>query len=105
MNDGLRGFPSPIRNRHSLNRKFDDVRFLRNRVFHHEPIWHWDDLPLRHQRIVEYIGYINPTQQKLNHLLDRFESVHASGWKSYRAKIGEALLPKTEPTSPEVVQP
>jgi hypothetical protein len=91
MNRGLKGFPDHVRTRDALYKRFDRLRFLRNRVFHHEPIWHWGDLPQRHKELVESIGYINPTKQELIIMVDRFEQVHAVGWKQYRTQMGELI--------------
>ena len=60
---GLRGFPDTIRNRQALYDRFERMRYLRNRVFHHEPIFDWQDLPQLHLDIVRYIGYISPTNK------------------------------------------
>lgn len=88
----LRGFPDPIRNRQTIYNNFERVRHMRNRVFHHEPIWYWQDLPQRHLDIVNCIGYINPTKQGLNGLLDRFKEVHSQGWEHYGTRITHEIL-------------
>lgn len=36
--------PRTNRTRQHLSQRFNKIRFLRNRVFHHEPIWYWQDL-------------------------------------------------------------
>lgn len=36
--------PRRIRTRRTLSKRLDRARYLRNRVFHHEPIWYWSDL-------------------------------------------------------------
>lgn len=33
-----------IRTRKVLSQQFHKIRQLRNRIFHHKPIWHWQDL-------------------------------------------------------------
>ncbi len=33
--------PKKIRTRRELSRRFNKIRRLRNRIFHHEPIWYW----------------------------------------------------------------
>jgi len=38
MQSGFRKFPTALRNRRTLYERFEDVRYLRNRVFHYEPI-------------------------------------------------------------------
>jgi hypothetical protein len=45
-----------------VQKRLQQVRNLRNRVFHHEPIWHWRDLPDQHKELVEAINWINRRQ-------------------------------------------
>lgn len=54
-------------------------RTLRNRVFHHERIVHWVDLPSRHAEIMELISWISPELATICQRHDRFDSVHARG--------------------------
>lgn len=54
-------------------------RTLRNRVFHHERIVHWVDLPSRHAEIMELISWISPELATMCQRHDRFASVHARG--------------------------
>jgi len=44
--------PKGQRTRAFLSRELNRIRFLRNRVFHHEPIWHWKDLAIQHQHLI-----------------------------------------------------
>lgn len=41
----LKQLPKRLRQRQSISKAVERLRRLRNRVFHHEPIWHWQDLP------------------------------------------------------------
>lgn len=72
MKSGLNGVPNNLRNRENLFSTFDRIRHLRNRVFHHEPVHHWSDLPIRHLEIVNYIGYMNPAHRKIVDMQDTF---------------------------------
>ena len=99
MQSGFRKFPTALRNRRTLYERFEDVRYLRNRVFHYEPIWYWKDLPQRHKALIDDIGFINPETGKLASHLDRFTQVHVQGWKQYREWIDkEFLLPPENST-------
>ncbi len=71
--------PRRRRTRSELSKRFLTVRNLRNRVFHHEPIWHWQDLVLQHEQILEALAWINPAACDLAQVLDRFKSVHSAG--------------------------
>lgn len=43
-----------------LAARWQKVRDLRNRVFHHERILHWQDLEAQHHQILQLIGWISP---------------------------------------------
>lgn len=42
-----------------IKKSLSDIRNLRNRIFHYEPIWHWPDLANYHDEIKELITWIN----------------------------------------------
>ena len=102
MNGGLKNFPRSIRSRDTLYRRFDKIRALRNRVFHHEPIWNRDDLLQCHDEIVEYIGYVNPTLRGVVDLTDRFATVYddGNGWRAIKNSIESKLLPPEHSAAP-----
>lgn len=79
--------PRRLRTRAELSKRFHTVRQLRNRVFHHEPIWHWQDLRQQHQQILEALGWIEPAIHDLVQTLDRFPSVHNSGATSLEKQL------------------
>ena len=79
--------PRNQRTRQNAYARLDKIRCLRNRVFHHEPIWHWSDLPVQHQEILETIGWISPAMLATTRLLDRFDSVYTSGAQSYQKEL------------------
>lgn len=62
-----------------LAQRWQSIRDLRNRVFHHERILHWRDLDQRHQAILGMIEWMSPELQQLNHSLDRFASIRKEG--------------------------
>ncbi|MFN8541871.1 MAG: hypothetical protein U0232_30885, partial [Thermomicrobiales bacterium] len=77
--------PYRRRIRAELADRFNTIRKLRNRVFHHEPIWNRPDLPQRHADIIEAIGWMSPAV----HLtittsgIDNFTTVYAHGSAHY----------------------
>ncbi len=71
--------PRQLRTRANLSKRFHRVRQLRNRVFHHEPIWHWHDLAQQHHDILEAISWIEPAAQELIQIVDRFPNVYTQG--------------------------
>ena len=81
------------RARKALLFRLNEIRRLRNRVFHHEPVHDFPDLPGLHGKIVETIGWSSPAAEDLLRLSDRFLEVHDGGPEPYREPI-RALFPK-----------
>jgi len=77
--------PTSIRMRHHISKQFDQIRKMRNRVFHHEPIWHWKDLKDQHEQIRVAITWIEPEALSLS-LPDRFLAIYENGPKSLEEK-------------------
>lgn len=70
-----------------LDRRWQDIRDLRNRVFHHERILHWRDLDHRHQAILEIIAWMSPELHDFAQALDRFISIRSDGLNPWVAKL------------------
>lgn len=83
----------PTRNlkRRDVLKHFNNIRLLRNRVFHHEPIWHWRDLKAQHDQIIEVIGWINPAMQKFTEASDRFAEVYQTGMTKFKQELERKL--------------
>ncbi len=45
---------------HAVHQRYNTIRFLRNKVFHFEPIWDEPNLTRNHVDILEAISWINP---------------------------------------------
>lgn len=71
--------PKKLKNRKSLSPLLNRVRHLRNRAFHHEPIWHWSDLSDQHAVTLDLIGWMSPPLRQTVEALDRFRAVHSAG--------------------------
>lgn len=76
--------PRKERTRSNLSRKLNRIRQIRNRIFHHEPVWSWWDLARKHADIVEAIGWISPELQELLKGIDRFPEIHMKGISPYK---------------------
>ena len=61
----------------------NDFRKLRNRVFHHEPIWNHSDLAATHQEMLNVAGWISPEMKLLLQTIDRFPAVYSQGVAHY----------------------
>ena len=71
--------PSRLRTRKEQSRHAAQLRRLRNRVFHHEPIWKLDDLPDVVNQSEIWLSWLNPEIAKLHNLIGRFGSVYSEG--------------------------
>lgn len=67
------------RTRDNLSKRFEAIRLLRNRVFHHEPVWRRSNLEMAHSRIVEALGWISPPMAQAVAGIDRFSAVYHQG--------------------------
>lgn len=70
-----------------LDKRWLEIRDLRNRVFHHERILHWRDLDARHQAILQIIAWMSPELHDLTATLDRFQSLRRSGLTPWLEKL------------------
>lgn len=71
--------PRKLRTRKDQSPYAAQLRTLRNRVFHHEPVWHWPNLPALVRESETWLLWLNPDIARLHSLLDRFHSIHAAG--------------------------
>ncbi len=80
--------PKSIRTRQHLSQRFNKIRNLRNRIFHHEPIWYWRDLQQQHQDILEALGWITPEMEALVLTIDRFDETYNNGLDMIKKQLG-----------------
>lgn len=96
MKNTFREMPKADRTRKHLCARFNQIRKLRNRVFHHGRIIHWKDLPKQHRDIIEAVGWISPQIRELTEKLDTFETTFRAGLTPWTDKI-RTHWPKTWP--------
>lgn len=75
-------FPNMLKslhNRKKIKARLENIRQLRNRVFHHERIIHWKDLQGQHGRILETVGWISHELEEMALKLDRFVETYKAG--------------------------
>ncbi len=63
-----------IRTRATLSKRLNQIRKLRNRIFHYEPIWYYNDLKKHHEQIIETIGWIEPAIKDMIQPIDHFDT-------------------------------
>lgn len=79
--------PRSRRTRKQLSPLLNRIRHLRNRVFHHEPIWHWSNLASQHTMALDLIGWFNPALRATIEPWDRFRAVHGPGAAPFRSFV------------------
>ena len=79
--------PSTEQVQNKLDRRWKDIRDLRNRVFHHERILHWQDLDQRHQSILDVIEWMSPEFKDFTTALDRFAAIRQAGLQPWIDQI------------------
>ena len=79
--------PKSERDVAKLRARWQKVRDLRNRVFHHERVLHWQDLETQHDRMLQLIGWMNPELEQLARMLDRFTQVRGDGLTPWLDKL------------------
>ena len=79
--------PQRLRSYKNISYRMEKIRRLRNRAFHHEPVWYWLDLSQQHSEILETISWINPEMMRFVAIFDRFPEVYASGPQFYEGKL------------------
>ena len=83
--------PRRLRRRKFLSIQLHQIRWLRNRIFHHEPIWNRDNLSKQHGQILDTIGWVNRDMRNLVEMLDRFPQIHARGAEAYEGDLTSTL--------------
>lgn len=92
--------PRSIRSRKHLSPLLNRMRYLRNRVFHHEAIWHWGDLVQQHSAAVDLIGWFSPALRATIEPGDRFQMVHTAGPGPHLQRV-LSLMVKAYPRKPD----
>ena len=78
--------------------RLSEILRLRNRVFHHEPIYHWTlatdgtSLKAHHTRLCEVVSWMCQVQPLFLKAVDRFTSVHDAGAKCYFDSAAFAII-------------
>jgi len=67
--------PKAMRAIRTVEKNINQMRQLRNRVFHHEPIWHWRDLRQKHEVGTRLVNGLNPELGDQLDTIDRFPRI------------------------------
>ena len=74
-----------------VSKRLYDVRTLRNRVSHHEPIWGWRGLPKQHTEILELIQWMNEDIHRTVTLFYRFPQILQAGHNQCLTELEQIL--------------
>jgi hypothetical protein len=83
--------PKGHRTRSFLSRELNRIKFLRNRVFHYEPIWHWKDLLDQYNSLTKLAKYISPSASEYLYILDQFPEIYLQGKPRVEARLNTLL--------------
>ncbi len=73
-------FPNAVgMTRKQISDRFTAIKDLRNRVFHHEPIWYRPNLAQEHANILQAVRWISPPLNRGIQVVDSFADVHRHG--------------------------
>lgn len=84
--------PRVERDMRKIDYRWTRIRELRNRVFHHERIIHWNDLDLQFETLLESINWISPDLYLINRRINHFKDIRQSGvgpWVKLISEIGD----------------
>lgn len=77
------------RTRRRISKPLNEIRKLRNRIMHHEPIWHLKDLSRHHQNIKNIISWTNPAMLEFVEAIDRFPLLYQNGMNHFKEKLAK----------------
>lgn len=88
--DFMPKLPTTRRKRHTLSERFENIRKLRNKIFHHEPICHRENLPQDYDDVLEAIQWMSPLLYESTKSLSRFSEVYQNQ-STYTAMVEKLL--------------
>lgn len=75
----LHGCPANQKKSGAIQKNLSEIRFLRNRIAHHERISHWKDISQKHDLLLNFIFWLNKDIHKIAVENDNFKTVYANG--------------------------
>ena len=85
------GCPSKQKSSSAMQKNLAEIRFLRNRIAHHERISHWKDLDQKHDLILDFIRWMAPNMHKIAIHNDSFEAIYKNGIVPFELFVKERL--------------
>ena len=75
------------RNRADILLRMNQVRELRNAIFHHHSVWHWRNLSQIHADLHTVLAWVSAPASQMAKALDRFPQVHQAGWQAFSKQV------------------
>ena len=91
--DSFPNLDKSLRVSKTISKPLNNIRKFRNRIMHHEPIWHFKDLDIKHDQMLDVIGWINPAMLEFVSAIDRFPAIYQRGMTSYQHEL-EKIFPR-----------
>ena len=82
MADTFPHVPDKLAKRKVMNTRVERFRRVRNRIAHHEPIFHWRSLAPTHHETHEMLGWLSSSALQELQTIDAFPVVHARAPRS-----------------------
>ena len=79
--------PNRLRTRRRISDRMHQLRLLRNRVFHYEPIWHWRNLAQQHADLRQTLQWLEPELLHVSRMPLSFEEVFTQGPVTYEVDV------------------
>lgn len=87
----LHGCPANQKSSGAIQKNLSEIRFLRNRIAHHERIAHWKDLKQKHDLLLDFVSWLNKDMHKIAIKKDTFNDVFSDGIAPFLAFVDAEL--------------
>jgi hypothetical protein len=84
--------PKSLRQRQTIYKRYNELRSLRNRVFHHETIWNRVTLDNDLDKLAEAISWISPETHHVCTVVDRTRDVRNHGRENIKQAVARLRL-------------
>jgi hypothetical protein len=91
LKNAFQRIPKRNRRRQIIHQQYNEIRELRNRVFHYEPIFDDQHLPNRYGEVKRGLYWLNPRMVDVLEWYDRFPDVYANGRTMIEARLKTEL--------------
>lgn len=81
--------PTSQRSRGAIFHRIYPIQQLRNRIFHHEPIWHRPTLQTEYDHIIEALGWMSQELATAISRINNFSDIYDHGKEMLRTSIPE----------------